>query len=247
MSLELGGKAPNIVFADAPLDDAVAGALFGVYWTQGQICTAGSRLLVQRPIFDEFVSRFTERARRLRVGDPLDPRTDVGPLISATQCSRVMDHIRSGREEGARLLVGGGPPDDPALARGSFITPTVFTDIRPEMRIAREEIFGPVVAVMPFDTPDEAIRIANDTVFGLTAGVWTRDVKLAHTVARAIKAGTIWVNMYNVVTSEAPFGGYRQSGWGRENGPHAIDAFTEVKHVYVNLAERSVDWFAGEG
>ncbi len=244
VSLELGGKAPNIVFADAPLEDAVAGALFGVYWTQGQICTAGSRLLVQRPIFDAFVARFTERVGALRMGDPLDMRTDVGPLISPTHCSRVMEHIRSGREQGARLLAGGEKPSDPALARGNYIAPTVFVDIRPEMRIAREEIFGPVVAIMPFDTSEEAIRIANDTIFGLTAGVWTRDVKLAHRVARAIRAGTIWVNMYNVVTSEAPFGGFRQSGWGRENGPHAIDSFTEVKNVYVNLAERATDWFA---
>jgi acyl-CoA reductase-like NAD-dependent aldehyde dehydrogenase len=246
VSLELGGKAPNIVFADAPLDDAVAGALFGVYWTQGQICTAGSRLLVQRPIFDDFVERFTRRAAALRLGDPLDPRTDVGPLISPTQCARVMEHIRSGREQGARMLVGGVKPTEPELARGNYIAPTVFVDIKPDMRIAREEIFGPVVAIMPFDTAEDAIRIANDTIFGLTAGVWTRDVKQAHRVARAIRAGTIWVNMYNVVTSEAPFGGYRQSGWGRENGPHAIEAFTEVKNVYVNLAERSTDWFAEE-
>jgi len=243
VSLELGGKAPNIVFADAPLEDAVAGALFGVYWTQGEICTAGSRLLIQRPIFDAFVERFVERAKRLRVGDPLDPRTDVGPLISARQCERVMEHIAAGRAEGARLLAGGSAPADPALAHGNYVSPTVFVDIRPEMRIAREEIFGPVVVIMPFDTPEEAVRLANDTVFGLTAGVWTRDIKLAHRVARAIRAGTVWVNMYNVVTSEAPFGGYRQSGWGRENGPHAIEAFTEVKQVYVNLAERSVDWF----
>jgi acyl-CoA reductase-like NAD-dependent aldehyde dehydrogenase len=247
VSLELGGKAPNIVFADAPLDDAVAGALFGVYWTQGQICTAGSRLIVQRSIFDAFVARFTERVERLRVGDPLDLRTDIGPLVSPKQCERVMRHITAGRSEGARLLTGGGPPADPALARGAYVAPTVFVDVQPNMRIAREEIFGPVVAIMPFDSTDDAIRLANDTVFGLTAGVWTRDIKLAHRVARAIRAGTVWVNAYNVVMSEAPFGGFRQSGWGRENGPHAIESFTEVKHVYVNLADRAVDWFAEGG
>ncbi len=246
VSLELGGKAPNIVFADAPLDDAVAGALFGVFWTQGEICTAGSRLFVQRPIFDDFVERFTARARSLRVGDPLDPRTQVGPLVSAAHRDRVMAHIRQGREAGARLMTGGGAPQDPALARGHYVDPTVFVDVRPEMTIAREEIFGPVVSIMPFDTPEDAVRLANDTRFGLTAGVWTRDVKLAHRMARAIRAGTIWVNMFNVVTSEAPFGGFKESGWGRENGPHAIDAFTEVKHVYVNLAERTTDWFGDE-
>jgi len=246
VSLELGGKAPNIVFADAPLDDAVAGALFGVYWTQGEICTAGSRLLVQRPIFDAFVERFTARARALRVGHPLDPRTQVGPLVSAAQRERVLGHVRAGCDAGARLVVGGDAPTEPELARGHYVRPTVFVDVRPEMSIAREEIFGPVVSIMAFDTPEDAIRLANDTRFGLTAGVWTRDVKLAHRMARAIRAGTIWVNMFNVVSSEAPFGGFKESGWGRENGPHAIDAFTEVKHVYVNLAERSTDWFGDE-
>ena len=246
VSLELGGKAPNIVFADAPLDDAVAGALFGVFWTQGEICTAGSRLLVQRPVFDDFVERFTARARALRVGDPLDPRTQIGPLVSAIHRDRVLGHIRQGCDAGARLVTGGSAPSAQALAGGHYIEPTVFVDVRPDMAIAREEIFGPVVSIMPFDTPDDAVRLANDTRFGLTAGVWTRDVKLAHRMARAIRAGTVWVNMFNVVTSEAPFGGFKESGWGRENGPHAIDAFTEIKHVYVNLAERSTDWFGDD-
>ena len=243
VSLELGGKAPNIIFADAPLEDAVAGALFGVFWTQGEICTAGSRILVQRPIFDAFVSRFAERARGLRVGDPLDRATQVGPLVSKRQLERVMGHIEAGRASGATLVAGGGRPADPALARGNYVEPTVFVDVRPDMSIAREEIFGPVAVIMPFDTPADAVRMANDTIFGLTAGVWTSDVKLAHRMARSLRAGTVWVNMYNVVTSEAPFGGFKQSGWGRENGPYALEAFTEVKSVFVNLAERSLDWF----
>ncbi len=243
VSLELGGKAANIVFADAPLEDAVAGALFGVYWTQGEICTAGSRILVQRSIFEAFVARFTERVRSLRLGDPLDRATQIGPLVSKRQLERVIGHIDAGRAAGARLLVGGGRPTDPGLARGNYVEPTVFIDVRPDMSIAREEIFGPVAVIMPFDTAEDAIRLANDSAFGLTAGVWTGDVKLAHRMARALRAGTVWVNMYNVVTSEAPFGGFKESGWGRENGPYALEAFTEVKAVYVNLAERSLDWF----
>jgi acyl-CoA reductase-like NAD-dependent aldehyde dehydrogenase len=246
VSLELGGKAPNVVFADAPLDDAVAGALFGVYWTQGQICTAGSRILVERPVYDAFVERFAARASSLRLGHPLDWSTQMGPLASRRQCERVLGYVRAGLESGGRIVAGGGPPDDPALAAGNYVRPTVFVDAGLDASIVREEIFGPVAVILPFDTEEEAVRIANDTNFGLTAGVWTRDVKRAHRMARAFRAGTVWVNMYNVVTSEAPFGGYRESGWGRENGPYALEAFTEVKHVYVNLAERTLDWF-GDG
>jgi len=243
VSLELGGKAPNIILADAPIEDAVAGALFGVFWTQGEICTAGSRILVQRPIFEAFVERFAERARSLRVGDPLDPATQTGPIVSRRQLERIVGYVEAGRAAGARLVAGGQRPADPALARGNYLEPTVFVDARPELSIVQEEIFGPVAVVLPFDTPEEAVRLANATRFGLTAGVWTRDVKLAHRMARALRAGTVWVNMYNVVTSEAPFGGFKESGWGRENGPYALEAFTEVKAVYVNLAERSLDWF----
>jgi len=246
VSLELGGKAPNIVFADAPLEDAVAGALFGVFWTQGEICTAGSRILVQRPVFDAFAERFAARARSLRLGDPLDPATQTGPVVSRRQQERVLGYIEAGRQAGARLVAGGGPPSDPALAHGNYIEPTVFVDARPDMTIVQEEIFGPVAVILPFDEPEDAIRLANATPFGLTAGVWTRDVKLAHRMARSLRAGTVWVNMYNVVTSEAPFGGFKQSGWGRENGPYALEAFTEVKSVFVNLAEHSVDWFGDE-
>ncbi len=243
VSLELGGKAPNIVFADASLEDAVAGALFGVFWTQGEICTAGSRVLVQEQVFDSFVQKFVERARGLRLGDPLDLSTDVGPLVSRRQFERVMGYVEAGKTGGARMLLGGGRPSDPALADGNYVLPTVFVDVPSELAIAREEIFGPVVVIQPFKTADEALRIANNTDYGLTAGVWTSNIKVAHRMARDLRAGTVWVNTYNVVTSEAPFGGFKQSGWGRENGPYALHDFTEVKQVYVNLAERSLDWY----
>jgi acyl-CoA reductase-like NAD-dependent aldehyde dehydrogenase len=243
VSLELGGKAPNIIFGDAPLDEAVAGALFGVFWTQGEICTAGSRVLVHASIYDRFVERFLDRAKRLRIGDPLDMKTDVGPLVSKRQQERVLGYIEAGRMGGARLLAGGGRPTAPELAHGNYVEPTVFVDARTDLSIVREEIFGPVVVIQPFQTAEEAIRIANATDYGLTAGVWTRDIKLAHRMARDLRAGTVWINTYNLVTSEAPFGGFKQSGWGRENGPYALESFTEIKQVYVNLAEQSPDWY----
>jgi acyl-CoA reductase-like NAD-dependent aldehyde dehydrogenase len=246
VSLELGGKAPNLVLADARIEEAVAGCLFGVFWTQGQICTAGSRILVQRSIYDRFVEAFARRAGALRVGDPLDERTQVGPLISRRQQERVLRYIESGKQEGARLAAGGGAP--PAeLAQGNFVMPTVFADVRNDMTIAREEIFGPVASVLPFDSVNEAIRTANETIYGLTAGVWTNDVRQAHRIAQAIRAGTIWINSYNVVTSEAPFGGFKQSGFGREMGPHAVELYTEVKQVYLALADETADWFLEGG
>ena len=245
VSLELGGKAPNIVFADAPLEDAVAGALFGVYWTQGQICTAGSRLLVQRPIFDAFVgplhragrsaahgrpARHADRRRAAHLGHPLLARHGAHPLRPRARAPGFSPEASS-------------RPTRPSRAATTSRRPSSSTS-GPRCASRARRSSARSWRSCPSTRQRKRSAIANDTIFGLTAGVWTRDVKLAHRVARAIRAGTIWVNMYNVVTSEAPFGGFRQSGWGRENGPHAIDSFTEVKNVYVNLAERSTDWFA---
>jgi acyl-CoA reductase-like NAD-dependent aldehyde dehydrogenase len=244
MSLELGGKGPNIVFDDADLEQAVAGSLFGVFWTQGEICTAGARILVQEGVYDAFVERFVERTRRLRIGDPLDEKTQVGPLVSRRQRDIVMGYLHDAAEEGARLLVGGGIPSDRELERGNYVQPTVFGDVRNEMRVAREEIFGPVATLLPFSTQEEAVKLANDTPYGLSAGVWTRDVRKAHLVAGAVRAGTVWVNSYNQIRPEAPFGGFKASGWGRENGFEAADFYTEVKHVYLELASSPPDWFA---
>ena len=245
VSLELGGKAPNIVLPDADLDDAVTGALFGVFWNQGQICTAGSRILVHRSILDEFVARFVDRARRIRVGHPLDPQTDMGPLVSANQQARVAHFVSVGKSEGAELLAGGGPPPEGELLGGFYFEPTVFARVTNEMTIAREEVFGPFASILAFSDLDEAVRIANDTSYGLTAGVWTRDLATAHRVAQRVRAGTIWINSYNVVTSEAPFGGFKESGIGREMGRYAIDLYTEVKQVYVGL-KRPQPWFGSE-
>jgi len=199
---------------------------------------------VHASVFNSFVEKFVARTRRLRIGDPLDPRTDVGPLVSKRQLERVLGFIEAGKSGGARLLTGGVRPSAPELQQGNYVEPAVFVDVRSDLSIVREEIFGPVVVIQPFQATDEALAMANATEYGLTAGVWTRDVKLAHRMARDLRAGTVWVNTYNLVTSEAPFGGFKQSGWGRENGPYALEAFTEVKQVYVNLAEQSPDWYA---
>ena len=244
VSLELGGKGPNIIFDDADLDHAVAGSLFGAFWTQGEICTAGSRILVQNGLFEAFVERFVHRSNRLRMGDPLDERTQVGPLISTRQRDIVLQFVQGAISEGAHLLTGGGPPADPGLSRGYYVQPTVLLNVTHDMRVAREEIFGPVATVMPFATLEEAIDLANDTEYGLSAGVWTRDLQKAHVVARRVRAGTVWVNSYNQIRPEAPFGGFKASGWGRENGYEAADFYTEVKHVYVDLNTHPGDWFA---
>jgi aldehyde dehydrogenase (NAD+) len=234
LTLELGGKSPNIVFADAEVDAAVRGAINGIFYNAGEICTAGSRLLVERKAKAEFVEKLIGRAQKMTQGDPLDPKTRIGPQVSENQMRNVLSYVEKGRKEGAKLAYGGERAGGPS-GKGFFVQPTVFDDVRNDMAIAREEIFGPVASVIPFDDFDEVIRLGNDNVYGLAAGVWTRDVKKAHRAARALKAGTVWVNMYNFYDPVAPFGGYKMSGFGRELGEKALDAYTETKTVWVDL------------
>jgi aldehyde dehydrogenase (NAD+) len=231
VSLELGGKSPNIVLEDADLDAAVRGAVSAIYYNTGQACTAGSRLLVHESVRDEFLDKLIKRAQGMVPGDPLDPKCRMGPLVSQEQLDRVMGYVEKGRSEGAELLTGGDRPDRP----GFFMNPTVFGGVKPEMTISREEIFGPVLAVSTFRDVEEAVHLGNDTEFGLAAAVWTRDVKKAHQVAHAIRAGTVWINMYHTLDTGSPFGGYKQSGYGRELGKYALDLYTQVKSIWVNL------------
>jgi aldehyde dehydrogenase (NAD+) len=231
ITLELGGKSPNIVFADADLDEAVEGAHMGVFVNQGQSCCAGSRVFVEEKIYQQFVEKSVARARKRRVGDPLDPTTEQGPQVDQSQFDSVMGYIESGRSDGATLACGGEPFGN----RGYYIQPTVFADVRDEMKIARQEIFGPVMSVIAFKDVDEVIARANRTNYGLAAGVWTRDIKKAHAVANAMQAGTVWVNCYHVLDTRAPFGGFKQSGIGRELGEYGLQEYTEVKTVTVKL------------
>ncbi len=234
ITLELGGKSPNIVFADADLDAAIRGATLGIFYGKGEVCAAGSRLLIDRAIKDEFIEKLAARTKKIRPGDPLDPKTRLGAISSEGQLKRVLGYIETGSREGG-ALVAGGRRADIGTGKGYFVEPTVFANVTPEMTIAREEIFGPVLAVVDFVDEDEAVARANQSVYGLAAAVWTRDIKKAHRVARRLQAGTVWVNTYNVYDTAAPFGGYKQSGFGREMGQHALDSYMQVKTVMVDL------------
>ena len=235
LSLELGGKSPNIVFPDADLPRAARAAFWGIYANKGEVCSAGSRLLVHEKIYDEFVDTLAELARKMKVGDPLDPDAEMGSQISETQLERILGYIRTGREEGARLVCGGERDVEGEKAKGYFVKPTIFADVKPEMKIAQEEIFGPVLAALKFQDVDQAAEIANSTIYGLVSAVWTRDITVAHRLAQEIKAGSVWINAYNCFDSASPFGGYKQSGFGREMGAHALDSYTQVKSVWIYL------------
>lgn len=231
VSLELGGKSPNIVFADADVETAAKVALMGIFWNQGEMCTAGSRILVEDSVHDAFMETLVGRAKKSLPGDPLDPKTRLGAIVSKEQIDRVMGYVDAGKSGGAKLVAGGERIDDP----GYFMKPTVFDDVDNSMTIAQEEIFGPVASVIRFKTMEEAAQIANATRYGLAAGIWTRDVKKAHGFAKMIKAGTIWVNTYSPQDNALPFGGYKMSGVGRELGASAIELYTQLKSVWVDL------------
>jgi aldehyde dehydrogenase (NAD+) len=231
VSLELGGKSPNIVFADADIDMAIEGCHQGLFFNQGQVCCAGSRLFVEEKVYDQFVEKSVARAGRRTVGDPFEATTEQGPQIDATQFERVMSYIDAGKREGAELLTGGQRVGN----KGHFIEPTVFANVQDEMKIAREEIFGPVMSIIRFRDLNEVVDRANNTTYGLAAAVWTRDIGKVYAIANNVRAGTVWVNCFNVFDAAAPFGGFKQSGIGREMGEYALQQYTEVKTVTVKL------------
>lgn len=234
VSLELGGKSPNIVFADADVKSAVRGAATGIYYGKGEVCAAGSRVLVERAIYDDFVAEFAKRAEGMTVGDPMDKGTRLGAIVTTEQLERVLGYVETGKAEGARLVTGGERTT--VDGKGNFVTATVFADVTPEMKIAREEIFGPVAAIIPFEDEEDAVQTANRTIYGLAAGIWTRDVAKAHRVAEEVHAGTVWINTYHQYDSASPFGGYKLSGFGRDLGwEAALEKYTQVKSVWVAL------------
>jgi aldehyde dehydrogenase (NAD+) len=235
LSLELGGKSPNIVFADADMEAAVKGALTGIFYNKGEVCAAGSRLFLESSIHDDFMGKLTERVKGLTVGDPMDKATRMGPVVSKAQMETVLSYIESGKQEGAKLVAGGARASV-GNGKGYFIQPTIFDEVRNTMKIAREEIFGPVLSVIPFKSLDEGLAEGNNTTYGLAAAVWTRDVAKALRAAQAIRAGTVWVNAYNLFDAALPFGGFKESGFGREMGAAGLEHYTEVKTVWVDLS-----------
>lgn len=245
VSLELGGKAPNIVFADADLEQAVSGAMMGIFFNQGQVCCAGSRLFLAEQVKDEFLERFKERAQKVIVGDPADKATLMGPQVSAEQLDRIKGYVDVARTEGATVLTGGATPSslDEKFRNGYFFQPTIFSEVKNTMRVAQEEIFGPVTSVITFSDEEDLLRQANETIYGLSAGIWTRDITRAHRFARAVKAGVVWINTFNMFNAASPFGGYKQSGYGREMGRHALDLYTQIKSVWVDLSGKPMGWY----
>jgi len=234
VTLELGGKSPNIVFADADIDGAVKGAINGIFYGKGEVCNAGSRLFVEEKVKDEFLEKLMGRAKKMQPGDPLDPKTRLGAIVSQEQMQTVLGYIEAGKKDGAKLLAGGNRVSVDG-GKGYFLEPTIFGDVSNEMTIAREEIFGPVLATLSFGDIDEVVEQANRNQYGLAAAVWTRDVKKAHTISRQLKAGTVWINTYGLMDAALPFGGYKSSGFGRELGKNALEHYTEVKTVWMNL------------
>ena len=242
--LELGGKSPNMIFADADLNKASVGAFAGIFGATGQTCVAGSRLLVQRPVYEEVVSRLVKRAATIRMGDPLDKRTEMGTAANEPQFNRIMGFIDQAKTEGATLVSGGKRATGDGHGRGLFVEPTIFKDVRNDMRLAQEEIFGPVLSVIPFDTEEEAVAIGNDTRYGLASGIWTQDINRVHRVARALRSGMVWVNTYRAVAAQIPFGGVKDSGFGRERGHEGLMEFLTTKNVMINFSDEERDPFA---
>jgi acyl-CoA reductase-like NAD-dependent aldehyde dehydrogenase len=234
VTLELGGKSPNIVFADSDIDGAVKGAINGIFYGKGEVCNAGSRLFVEKKVQDEFLEKLVARAKKLQPADPLDPKTRLGAIVSQEQMQTVLSYVETGKKEGARLIAGGNRVSVDG-GKGFFLEPTIFGDVTNDMKIAQEEIFGPVLATLSFDDIDQVIDLANRNQYGLAAAVWTRDIKKAHSVSRQLKAGTVWINTYGLMDAALPFGGYKSSGFGRELGMHAIEHYTELKTVWLNL------------
>jgi betaine-aldehyde dehydrogenase len=244
LTLELGGKSPNIIFADADFDMALEYAMFGIYAGQGEVCSAGSRLLLQRTLADKFLPRLAEASKNIVVGDGLDPATEMGPLITRSHLERVLGYIEVGKAEGAEVLCGGQRLTGAGLREGNFLAPTVFVKTEPQMRIVREEIFGPVLSVQLFEDEAEAVRLANDTIYGLAGGVFTSDVAKGMRVLQKLRAGITWLNTYHPTFNEAPWGGYKQSGTGRELGTYGLDAYLETKQININLNPQRLNWFS---
>ena len=243
VTLELGGKSPNIIFDDADLDKAIVGALAGIFGATGQTCIAGSRLLVQRGVYETVIERLADRARRIRLGNPLDDATEMGTAANEPQFNRILARIDGAVKEGARLVTGGNAAKGEGLETGFFIEPTIFADVENEMQLAQEEVFGPVLAIIPFETEEDAVRIANDTRYGLTSGVWTTNVSRAMRMVRAIEAGTVWVNTYRAGQVMAPFGGYKDSGFGKERGTVSLDDYLRIKNVMIDYSNDERDPF----